>query len=211
MSDTFAARNALIPGIVLGLLVWIMTTGSVGWFAGLVLGIIAAVLLTGLIGWMSQGSPAEDGSAWEPQPVAAPVEPVVEPVETVAQPQVQPKAVKEVAETPVAEAPKPKSEAAKPVAAPKPAAAARPAAKPKSEAKKPVAARADDLKEIKGVGPKLEEVLHENGVTTFAQIAAWDDAEVDHFAELLGRLGGRIRSEEWVEQARVLAGNDGAA
>ncbi|MCS5602440.1 MAG: endonuclease [Paracoccus sp.] len=66
-------------------------------------------------------------------------------------------------------------------------------------------AAADDLKQIKGVGPKLEETLHEHGVTRFAQIAAWDEAEIDRFAEILGRMGTRIRSEDWVDQARVLA------
>lgn len=32
---------------------------------------------------------------------------------------------------------------------------------------------ADNLKEIKGVGPQLEKLLHDNGVTSFAQIAVW--------------------------------------
>lgn len=63
----------------------------------------------------------------------------------------------------------------------------------------------DNLKEIKGVGPQLEKLLHENGITSFAQIAGWTDADIDHFAELIGRMGGRIRSDEWVAQAQVLA------
>lgn len=65
----------------------------------------------------------------------------------------------------------------------------------------------DDLKVIKGVGPKLEDLLHQHGVTRFAQIAAWNDAEIDRFAELIGRMGGRIRSDDWVGQARALAAN----
>ncbi|WBU53666.1 hypothetical protein [Paracoccus sp. SCSIO 75233] len=64
---------------------------------------------------------------------------------------------------------------------------------------------ADDLKQIKGVGPKLQEVLHENGITRFEQIAAWTDADIDHFAEVIGSMGGRIRSDDWVAQARLLA------
>lgn len=64
---------------------------------------------------------------------------------------------------------------------------------------------ADDLKQIKGVGPKLEELLNENGVSRFAQIAGWSDADIDRFAELIGRMGGRIRSDDWKEQARILA------
>lgn len=63
----------------------------------------------------------------------------------------------------------------------------------------------DDLKEIKGVGPALESLLHENGVTRFAQIAAWGDAEIDDFAAKIGRNGGRIRNDDWIGQARTLA------
>lgn len=86
--------------------------------------------------------------------------------------------------------------------------AAKPkAAKPKAEKPKPKAAQAsaDNLKEIKGVGPQLEKLLHENGITRFAEIAGWSDAEVDHFAEVIGRIGGRIRADDWVGQAKVLA------
>ncbi|MDO5704323.1 MAG: hypothetical protein Q4G49_04525 [Paracoccus sp. (in: a-proteobacteria)] len=88
--------------------------------------------------------------------------------------------------------------------------------KPKKEkAEKPKKVRKvkalppDDLKQIKGVGPKLEQLLNENGVTRFAQVADWRDADVDRFAELIGRMGGRIRSDDWVTQARILA--DGGA
>lgn len=80
----------------------------------------------------------------------------------------------------------------------------KPAAK-KPAGKKAAASEADDLKQIKGVGPKLEELLNDNGVTQFAQIAEWDDAEIDRFADLIGRAGGRIRSDDWVSQARTLA------
>lgn len=65
--------------------------------------------------------------------------------------------------------------------------------------------RPDDLKELKGVGPKLEAVLHHNGITRFDQIAAWSDADVSHYAEALGSFGSRIRSEDWVGQAKLLA------
>lgn len=75
--------------------------------------------------------------------------------------------------------------------------AAAPAATP--------AAPPDDLKQIRGVGPKLERLLNDNGVTAFGQIARWGDAEIDHFAALIGRMGGRIRSDDWVAQARTLA------
>ena len=65
----------------------------------------------------------------------------------------------------------------------------------------------DDLEQIRGVGPKLALRLRENGVTTFAQIAAWTDAEIDAFDAKLPEFRGRIRKEGWVESARAcLAG-----
>ena len=77
-------------------------------------------------------------------------------------------------------------------------------AKVKAKVAKPAAA-ADNLKEIKGVGPQLEKLLHDNGITSFAQIAVWQDGDIDHFAEVIGRMGGRIRSDDWVGQAKILA------
>ena len=81
-----------------------------------------------------------------------------------------------------------------PGAAPK--AKAAPAAK--------AAAGADDLKVLSGVGPALEKKLHENGVTSFAQIAAWTEADVAEMDEKLS-FKGRIEREGWIEQAKNLA------
>lgn len=64
----------------------------------------------------------------------------------------------------------------------------------------------DDLKQIRGIGPKLEESLQAEGITRFDQIAAWTDSDVERFAGLIGRTASRIRSEDWIGQARVLAG-----
>ena len=69
---------------------------------------------------------------------------------------------------------------------------------------------ADDLKKIKGVGPKLVNMLKEQGVTTYAQIAAWSDADVARIDETLGRFKGRIERDQWVEQAKLLAAGDEA-
>ena len=59
----------------------------------------------------------------------------------------------------------------------------------------------DDLKELSGVGPALEKKLHEAGVTSFAQIAAWTEADIAEMDEKLS-FKGRIEREGWVEQAK---------
>ncbi|WP_372603115.1 50S ribosomal protein L21 [Actibacterium sp.] len=87
-----------------------------------------------------------------------------------------------------------------------PAVAAAPAAKkaaPKAKAAA-AAAGADDLKKLSGVGPALEKKLLEAGVTSFAQIAAWSEADIAEFDEKLS-FKGRIEREGWVEQAKELA------
>jgi large subunit ribosomal protein L21 len=82
--------------------------------------------------------------------------------------------------------------------------AAKPAAKAKTEAAAPAAAGGDDLKKLSGVGPALEKKLHEAGVTTFAQIAAWGADDIAAMDEKLS-FKGRIEREGWVEQAKELA------
>jgi large subunit ribosomal protein L21 len=83
------------------------------------------------------------------------------------------------------------------------AAAPKKAAAPKAEAAA-TASGADDLKLLSGVGPALEKKLIEAGVTSFAQIAAWTDADVEEFGEKLS-FKGRIEREGWIEQAKELA------
>ncbi|MBC7133921.1 MAG: 50S ribosomal protein L21 [Roseovarius sp.] len=80
-------------------------------------------------------------------------------------------------------------------AAPKPAKPAKPAE---------AAAGGDDLKRLSGVGPALEKKLHEAGVTSFAQIAAWTPEDVAAFDEKLN-FKGRIEREGWIAQAKDLA------
>ena len=72
------------------------------------------------------------------------------------------------------------------------------------------AVQADDLTRIKGVGPKLAALLTSLGITSFAQIASWDDAAIDAIDAKLGRFEGRIRRDNWVDQARLLAADDTA-
>jgi len=86
------------------------------------------------------------------------------------------------------------------------------AAVPPAEAPAPLAAKGeDDLTRIKGVGPKLVALLGSLGVSSFAQIAAWDDAEIERIDAQLGAFAGRIRRDNWIEQARLLAVGDTSA
>jgi len=61
----------------------------------------------------------------------------------------------------------------------------------------------DDLKKISGVGPKLEGVLHENGVFHFDQVAAWNSEEIAYMDDQLS-FKGRIERDEWIKQASEL-------
>ena len=70
--------------------------------------------------------------------------------------------------------------------------------------KAPEAAGKDDLTRIKGLGPKAAAALAEGGVTSFAQIAAWSEADIASWdAKINGR--GRITRDDWVGQAKTLA------
>ena len=88
------------------------------------------------------------------------------------------------------------------------AAAAAPAAtdgvRPANLLTQPRDGKADDLKRISGVGPKLEGLLHENGVFHFDQIAAWNAGEIAYMDDQLS-FKGRIARDNWIEQAAALA------
>ncbi len=63
--------------------------------------------------------------------------------------------------------------------------------------------RADNLKEIAGIGPKLEKMLHSLGVYHFDQLAGWTPAEIEWVNSAIS-FRGRIERERWVEQAQQL-------
>ena len=66
-----------------------------------------------------------------------------------------------------------------------------------------IPAEPDDLKAIKGIGPKIEQSLNEVGVFFLWQIAAWDEEAVAAFDNEFA-VRGRIQRDQWVEQARAL-------
>ncbi len=62
----------------------------------------------------------------------------------------------------------------------------------------------DDLKLIVGVGPVLERMLYQLGITTYRQIARWTERDIDEMDARLPEFPGRIRRDGWVTQARAL-------
>lgn len=133
---------------------------------------------------------------------------------------------KPAAKKPAAKKAAPKKAAAKTKAAPAKPAAAKAAAAPKAKAaaapkakaaakkapakkagperlKKPKG-KADDLKLIAGVGPKLEKTLNGLGFWHFEQIAKWKKADVAIVDDELS-FKGRIERDDWIKQAKALA------
>lgn len=83
-----------------------------------------------------------------------------------------------------------------PVAAAKPAEPSKPLTLVSSTSSKP-----DDLTKIKGIGKVLSKKLNDQGITTFAEIAALSQADIDRINKVLD-FPGRIEREKWVEQAK---------
>jgi len=83
------------------------------------------------------------------------------------------------------------------------AAASGPGKKPEGIAA-PLADKADDLKLIKGIGPKNEKICNDLGVYHFSQIADWVPDEAIWIGHHIA-LPGRIEREHWIAQAQLLA------
>lgn len=64
--------------------------------------------------------------------------------------------------------------------------------------------KADDLKVISGIGPKLEATLNEMGINTYEQVAKMQDRDYDLVDSLLTSFKGRGRRDEWSKQAKKL-------
>ena len=104
---------------------------------------------------------------------------------------------------PKAAAPAPVKAAA--VAAP---AAAATSTRKSSKPKGLTAARggkADDLKEINGVGPAMEKLLNKLGYYHFDQVAAWTKSEEAWVDDNLEGFKGRVSRDSWISQAKKLA------
>ena len=79
----------------------------------------------------------------------------------------------------------------------------KPEAAPAAAEKASVSDQADDLKKITGVGPKLEQILNKQGISTYAQIADMSAKEMAEIGENLG-FPGRIERDDWTGQAKAL-------
>jgi NADH-quinone oxidoreductase subunit E len=103
-----------------------------------------------------------------------------------------------------------KKKEAAPVTAPESASAVAEPGAGEAEASEPAmlstarGGKPDDLKKIKGVGPKLEGILNDLGVYHFDQIAAWTEAEIAWVDDRL-KFKGRIERDGWIDQAKAFA------
>ena len=117
---------------------------------------------------------------------------------------------------PVLDVPKPAKPPARPA---KPAPTPKPAVTPTKQAEAPpppsgkpdipaAVGEPDNLRLIKGVGPKLNTLLNNLGVTRFDQIAEWKEAEIVEVDRYLDTFSGRITRDAWIDQAKFLAKDD---
>ncbi len=120
---------------------------------------------------------------------------------------------------PAAAKPKAEVEAKAPVTKAKSVAKPAPkAASPKAEAAAPAGkgkkprtmsaprkSGADDLKLIKGIGPKLEVMVNSMGFFHFDQIAKWGQDELAWVDQNLEGFKGRASRDSWVDRAQKLA------
>jgi predicted flap endonuclease-1-like 5' DNA nuclease len=187
-------RNCWVASAAVGLVVLLLVLVLFGttFLAALFWGIVVALLLgTILTAKLCRGAvhlPAEPAhTAVAPAPPPPPV-PAAVPA-----PAAAPGAAKPAAPEPVAKQ-----------AEKKPAAEPSGQAKPQT-LKAPRAGGADDLKKIKGVGPKLEKLLNGMGFYHFDQIAGWTEAEVAWVDANLEGFKGRVSRDGWIEQAKTLA------
>lgn len=100
-----------------------------------------------------------------------------------------------------------KAAPAKAKAEPKaPAVKAEPKAKAEAPAKKAApkkaTGKADDLKKIEGIGPKIASTLAEAGISTFAELAKADSAKI---SEIIADVRGNHVTDTWPAQAQMAA------
>lgn len=176
---------------VLAVLVLVLLVTLAGW--GLLPALLVAVLLCVLLGFVLPAilcGKAGDTAA------AAPAAPVAEPAPAAAPVAAAAPAAPEPEPAPAADAPGHDKGGAQDGAA---------EGRKPGTLSGPRGGKADNLKEIKGIGPKLETMLNGMGFYHFDQIAAWTAAEVAWVDENLTGFKGRATRDDWVGQAKILA------
>ena len=98
-------------------------------------------------------------------------------------------------------APKKETKKAEPKAAAPKAEAKKEAPKAKPAAKK-ATGKADDLKKIEGIGPKIASTLVEAGIVTFADLAKAKPAAI---SEIIAGVRGNHVTDTWPKQAKLAA------
>jgi len=66
----------------------------------------------------------------------------------------------------------------------------------------------DDLRQLKGVGPKFAQMLNQGGITRFDQIAKLSSSQIEALDESMGPFRGRFARDRIKEQAEYLARGD---
>jgi predicted flap endonuclease-1-like 5' DNA nuclease len=200
--------------VVVGVLAAILLYAVIGWsvFLALIAGISICIILGYLLAMMvGQSSTPPVQSISDAAPAARPTPAPAPSAPDAAAPTPAPAAAKATAKPAPKPTPAPAAAKAKPAPVPAPAAAssgdgARPMA-----LDGPRSGGADDLKRIKGIGPKLEKQCNSLGFYHFDQIAAWSATEVAWMDQNLEGFKGRVSRDTWVEQAGLLAaGGDSA-
>ena len=204
---------AIAAGI--GLVVFLVTMDEISFLGALLVGVVLGVILYVALSRLActGHSAAQPAPAQDPAPATTTSEPEPEPEEPAPTPApAQPEAQTDA--SPVRTGTLLSGEQV--LAARKrewtysaaPAEPAAPAAAQGSQPQGLSAARdggADDLKQIKGVGPKSEQLLNTMGFYHFDQIAGWGADEVAWVDDNLKGFKGRVSRDNWVEQARTLA------
>ena len=65
--------------------------------------------------------------------------------------------------------------------------------------------KADDLTLVEGIGPKVQEILNENGVKTFKKLASISSDDIKNWLESKGGVYAGMDSTTWPEQAKMAA------
>lgn len=73
---------------------------------------------------------------------------------------------------------------------------------PSSVKAPPASRQRDDLKKVRGIGPKLEAMLNARGIYRFADIASWSREDIERISGSLDVFPGRIDRDDWVRGAK---------